>query len=263
MLKYTRGKLRAYFKNAEKKSEEEKMRVIWIWTILFMIGIFGVWVINASRNLASLGQKGAEISGLPDFPKPEDIDINGTLQEGSEMINEYSEQSKAQWGKIGDAYIAEKNIFANDSFSILKLKDVKLEDSAIVLNYEHYYKNILVLDSRLVLAVDSKSKEVSERENTLKKGIDLSADPVVSAKEAADIAAKEINGSEYSFKEAVLAIAQEEDKYYLVWQTVFQKGDAVSDIRKILVGAKRGGILSVDPISGEQASANQLKSVTE
>lgn len=263
MLKRTRGKLKAYFNNAEKKSEEEKMRVVWFWTIFFMIGIFGIWVINASYNLSSFGQKGAEISGLPEFPKTEDIDINGTLQEGSEIISEYSEQSKAQWEKIGDTYIAEKNILADDGFSVLKLKDAKQEDGAIILDYEHYYKNVLVLDSRLVLAVDLKSKEVSERENALKNGVDLSVDPVVSAKEAADIAAKEINDSGYSFKEAVLAIARDEDKYYLVWQTVFQKGDAISDARKILVGAKRGGILPVEPISGEPAAANQLKNVTE
>lgn len=252
-----KSRVKKFFENIEKKSEEEKMRLIWFLTIFSMIGIFCVWLMGAISNFSNLGNDKMDFSGLPKFPETENVDLGGTLQEGQKILDNYASENKEGWEKIGDKYIKDNNILSSEGFSSLKLADVKEENGKALLTYEHYYKDIIVLGSDLVLAVNPENQEVSEKQNTLQKGIKLGVNPTITAQEASEIASKEIKNKNSVFKEAELVIAPYDGDFYLAWRTHFQP-ETGGEEEQILVGAERGGI-----IPAVSQKENQTSNITK
>lgn len=258
MLKKFIAGAKKFFKNIEKEPEEKKMRIVWFWVILCMIGIFLLWITTACRNFANLSNYKMNFSGLPQYPKTENnIDIGKTLQQSQDALKEYEAKNQAQMQQIGDNYIKDNNILADDSFSSLHFVDAKSENAAEILTYQQYYKDIPVLGSNLVLSVNPQNNQVTEKQNALSSGINIAVDPVISAKDAAKIAEKEIKDPSYIFSEGKLAIAKQDKDFYLVWKTTFESAEK-GDTKEILVGAKHGGI-----IQDQSSATNQTSDITK
>lgn len=242
MPKNAAEKLKNLFKSIEKKSEEKKMRMMWVFVIFFMVGVFLLWIMTVSRNFSDAAKFKMNFSGLPELPQTENMDIEKTLKDGQDALEKYASQSNEQLDKTGRKYIEDNKILADDNFSTLKISDVRQDKDTAILQYQHYFKEVPVLGSGIVLAVNMENGQVLETQDSLKKGIDIAVDPAIAAKDAQQIAAKEINNANYEFKNASLAICENEGKYYLAWKTVFESENG-GDNKEVLVGAKHGGII--------------------
>lgn len=251
MQKSRAERLKGIFKDIDKKSEAEKARLVWYLASFCACGVFCIWLASTGSSLSQLGSGGVDLSQLPAFPQLEPINLDEALQKSGEALDDYEKTSNAAWQERGSKYVAEQDVLAGDDFSTLKLAEVRKEEGAVILRYEHYYKEVPVLGSGLVLAADAKSEEISTREDNLKRGINLAVDPAISAKDAAALASKNTDGN-YAFSEAQLAIAEYEDNFYLVWKTVFRA--EAGEEKTILVGAQHGGIIPGDSTGGNQAS---------
>jgi len=245
-----------YFRDIDKKPEEEKIRLIWFLTIVFMAGVLCLFMANAASNISKLSKEEMDLSQLPSLSEVAGPDVTEALKAGKDAIEGLDSAVSVDWGKLGDEYIANKGLSADDGFSTLKAKDPYVEGDAIILDYEHYYKDVPVLHSVLELEVDAVSHAVSVRENRLKNGIDVAIDPKISAKDAAGKAEEEMADSGYVFKESRLAIAEIDGVFYLVWKTVF--AEEGKEDKVLLVGAMHGNI-----VTETEAAEDQTRNITQ
>ncbi len=236
------------------KSEREQKQIVWLLTAFSMIIIFCAGMLSIRTNFLNLGKSSMDLSGLPPFPEIEDIDF----KEGLSADKNVETENESKWKNAGDEYLQKKNVFGNDDFSSLKLAGIeKQEDGNVLLKYEHYYKDIPVLNSGLILISGLEDDgAVSEYQNNLKSGINIATDPVISMKNAFEIAEKELKNTGYVAKEGKLAISEYEEKFYLVWRVVLESAENGNN-REILVGAKYGSVISSEKV------VNQTSDITE
>jgi hypothetical protein len=235
--------------------------MIWFATIIIMIVIFAFCLENLAANFSKLAKTEIDLSGLPAVPKIDVVNIDEGIQKSKEIINDYISASNTQLRELGDKYIADNNILDDDGFSTLKFKDAKQKEGNIILTYEHYYKDVLVLDGGLILSVDP-NKNISILRNGIKKGISLPVDPIISAKSASELATKKLDDGAYEFKEARLAIAGYDGKFYLVWKTTFARGEN-GDTKEILIGATHGNVIINELLAEDRAAINQTSNITQ
>lgn len=244
MQKIRKKSLKDILKNIEHKSEAEKTQLIWLMSGFSMVLIFCLWLAGAWTNFARLSDSSTfDLSILPEFPHIETAGLEETFRQGGKAMEDLEKADEATWRSEGDKYVERKGILADEDFSTLRIAEIRSEGGNVVLKYEHYYKEVLVLDSILVLVANGETREVSERENSLKSGTVLAVDPVISAKEAALIAQKELENDSYAFSSAKLVVVFQSGKPYLVWNVLLRSGE---DEKNILVGASRGSIINYD-----------------
>lgn len=251
---------RDFFKNIEEKSEAEKLRLVWLGAISFMILFFGLWVSGAKSNFARLADYKVDYSSLPSFPENQSTDLAGILDESGEKIGGYMEENNTEWQALGDNYIEEQGILSEEGFSSLKFVGTESDGDAVLIKYAEYYKDIPVLGCDLVLSVDM-DDNIAQKENNLVSGIDLVVDPKISLKAAGEIAEKECIDGGCIFKEGGLAIAKYEEGFYLVWKITLISDEAPS-VKEVLVGAERGGIVSTVG-EDETEEVNQTSNIAE
>lgn len=251
---------RDFFKNIEEKSEAEKLHLVWLCAISFMVLVLGLWVSGAKSNFSRLADYQIDYSSLPSFPENQSTDLESVLDESGETISGYMAENETEWQAAGDNYIAEKGFLSGEGFSSLKFVETGNDGDAVLIKYAQYYKDIPVLGCDLVLSVDM-DDNITEKKNSLATDIDLVVDPKISLKAAGEIAEKECVDEGYVFKEGSLAIAKYEEDFYLVWKINLVSDEAPSE-KEILVGAERGGIVSVVG-KDETEGMNQTSNIAE
>ncbi|MFA7169235.1 MAG: hypothetical protein WC178_00030 [Candidatus Paceibacterota bacterium] len=257
MQKSFKKRFKNILKDIDKKSEAEKNRLVLFLSGFSVFCIFCLWLITAGNNFSELGKDRIDLSALPEFPQVDSIDIGDVLQKSEDTLDGFNQINNTLWQESGDRYISEKNILKDDEFSVLKLADVQNMDDSVFLEYEHYYKDVLVLGSDFGLMINTESQEITEKTNNLKLGISLAVDPEISVKKAMTVAEEEIDDDSYVFDGAKLAIASYEENLYLVWKIVFDS-EADDNSREILVGAKYGSIIP-DEMKGENQTSDMVK----
>ena len=262
-----KGKNRAqgFLKNIRNGSEAEKARLTWFLVILFMLGVFSLWLYGAQKNFSQMtSSQLVDLSGLPGFPDDgiAAVNLDGALKDGGEKVNEYLAANEAQRQSVGDEYIRAHKVLDTDGFSSLKFAGSKEEEGLILLEYAQYYKDVPVLGKGLVLSVAADESSVVEKSNNLAFGIDVAADPVVPLKVAAAIAEKENGDASYIFKEGGLVIVSYESEYYLAWKIVLVAGEG-ADTKDLLVGAQRGGVIPMKSVLLEDEKGNQTSDIVE
>lgn len=244
-----------FFKNTPKGSPAEKMRLTWFLVSVCMVGVFFLWVRSAQNNFARMASLRMDIPAMSSLPEVSGIDFGGIMEDSGEKYEEYAAADQAHWQAVGDAYIAEKGILEGDGFSSLKFSGSKEEDGAMSLEYAQYYKEIPVLGYGLVLSSSSDGSSVVEKSSNLATGINLDADPAVSLKEAGTIAEKSQGSGKYAFREGSLAVVRYEDEFYLVWKIALSS-EKEADVKEVLVGARRGGIIEAQTAGTENQTSN-------
>lgn len=246
MANKIQNRIRGYLAGIRKKSPEERLRLMWLLVAVFMIGIFFLWTQQVRHDLSRLaGLPLVDTSVLPPYPEMPEIDVEKTLMESGAQLGDLAEKSDAEFRAAGDSYVLEKAPLSEEEFSSLKFVDAEVREEEILLSYGQYYKDIPVLGCGLVLAIAMDGDEISEKSDTLARGIELIVDPEISLKAAGNLAEKEIDDENFVFKEGSLAIAHWEEGSYLAWRIVFcaeVEGDEY--IQEVLVGAQHGGIIS-------------------
>lgn len=229
-----------------RKSPEEKMRLVWFLVIVFMICIFFLWADQVRHDLSRLaGSPLVDTSALPPYPAMPEIDVDKTLMESGAQLGDLAEQSDEEFKAAGDSYILEKGLLGEEEFSSLKFADAEVKDEEILLSYGQYYKDIPVLGCALVLTIAMDGDEITEKSDTLARGIELVVDPEISLKAAGELAEKELDDENFTFREGSLAIARYEDDYYLAWRIVLlAEVEGEEYTQEVLVGTEHGGIIS-------------------
>lgn len=246
MAKTKQNRVRDFLARIRKGSAEEQVRLTWLLVIVFMAGIFFLWIYQAQRDFSQLaGRELVDASALPPFPSLPDLSIDKTLRESGEQLSNLMAESNEELEAAGDAYIRERDILPGEDFSSVKFSDAEMTDDEILLLYGQYYKDIPVLGCGLVLAMALDGGEISEKHRNLAEGIELAVDPQISLREAGELAEKEMADARFTFKKGSLAIARLEEDYYLAWRIVLENGaEGGADPQEILVGANHGGIIS-------------------
>jgi Zn-dependent metalloprotease len=237
-------KIDKFLGKINSKNEEERLRLLWFLVGFFMLIVFGLWFFNFNSNLSRLGGFSLDTSTLPSFPE---VDQVGHLEEIAERGNEILESAGADfsqeyWQNVGQKYLADKNFLKEEDFSELKIAEIKNENGVVLMKYEHYYKGLLVYGSNLILHFDVNSGEFIKAEDSLKKGVDIEIDPVISSQKSIEIAKQQLNNSDVSFKNSSLVVITLEEKQYLVWHLFFDNLKDSSKVQ-IFVGAKNGGVI--------------------
>lgn len=251
MQKSRAERLKNIFRNIDKKSEAEKARLVWFMASFCVCGIFCIWLYGTSSSLSRLGAGRIDLSTLPAFPQLDPVNLDEALQKSGEALNDYAASSNAAWQERGDKYIAEREVLLGEDFSTLKLSGVENGAGAVLLKYDHYYKDVPVLGSGLVLSVENDNQEITEKENRLQRGVEVVIDPELPAKEAAAIAGRELDDT-FVFSAARLAIVKQAEGCFLVWKTDFRS--EAGEEKSILVGTKHGSIIPAETGKQDQAS---------
>jgi len=246
MYKKSKKSEKAIFGSICNISQENKVRLAWLVAAVFMVGIFFLWVEGVKENFSQMaGQKLMDASVLPEFPEMPDLDINKTIVDGSKRLNDALRKSDEELKAVGDAYIREKGIFADEEYSSLKFTDAEIGEEEITLTYSQYYKDIPVQGCGLVLSAAMDGGDIVEKSNTLVTGIELEIDPKISLKTAGDLAKKETGDGNFAFKEGDLVIVRHEEEFYLAWRIVLA-AETEGNVYKqeVLVGANHVNIIS-------------------
>lgn len=237
-------KIDKLFRNLGDKSEEEKTKLLWFLVGFSMLIVFGLWFFNFNSNLSRLGSFSLDTSALPSFPETDQVERLGEIvEQGNEILESAGEGlSQEYWQKVGQEYLASASFFKDEDFSELKIAEVKDENGIVLMKYEHYYKELLVFGSNLVLQFNSQSGEFIRAEDALKKNIDLEIDPTISSQKSIEIAKQSFNNPDFAFKNSSLVIVSHKGKQYLAWHLFFDNLKSSSGA-EIFIGAKNGGTI--------------------
>ena len=228
------------------RKEKERMKLFWSLVIFSMLGVFCVWLEGVDSNLRKLGGLEMDMAGFPEMPEgASSWNLNNILG-GIDELNIKYEEDFSSWQKAGDEYLDGKDIFGETGdFSFLRFIGADRKEDSIYLEYGHYYKDLPVLGSSLILVFDENSGEFLRFEDNLKKGIEIEIDPRISLKEAVLLAEKEIDEDGCIYADGNLAIAEYESNFYLVWDIIFAREEDETEY-EVLIGAKNGGLVSID-----------------
>lgn len=244
--------MRDLLKKNRIRSEAEKMRLSWMMVSTSMIVIFLLWTWGVNKNLSGLAGYKLDVSTLPAYPVSHDADLQASLAESVQNIQESMDEDKAAWQDVGDAYIREKGLLEGNDFCSLKFASIGREGGNVMLEYGQYYKELPVIGRGLVLEAAQDKSSVTEKENKLETGIAILTDPVISAEEARKIAVRGVEDGAMQFEQSRLAIAGYEGDFFLVWQLDFidmEGGEAM----QVLVGAQRGSIVPAESFPADAA----------
>ncbi|MDD3190197.1 MAG: hypothetical protein PHI66_00690 [Candidatus Pacebacteria bacterium] len=233
---------------SKDRREREQMRLLWPLVIVSMLGVFCVWLAGVNSSLHKLGGVGVDITSLPEMPEVVgNWNLDDILSKAEEIgVVGEEEKNLSSWQEAGGAYLDGQDIFGETGdFSFLKFVGVEKKEDSIYLEYGHFYKDLPVLDSYLILIFDERSGEFLRLEDNLKKGIELEIEPRVSLKEAVLLAEKGIGEDGYMYEDGGLAVTEYENAFYLVWDIFFAKEEDMTEY-EALIGAKNGGLVSVE-----------------
>jgi hypothetical protein len=242
-----------FLENTEKKSESEKTRMIWCLTVVFMLLVGGLAVRNLGGNLDALSRVGLDLSQLPPAPDLSRLGAVKLAENGQDLTAQLERLTAADCEKRGEAYIAAQRLAGEDGFSVLKLQKTREEEDSVLLDYEHYYKGLPVLGSTLTLRLGFLDEQVAVAEDRLKRQVEVSVDPALSAPQAEAAAEAALGDESFAAKEGQLCIAEKEGKFHLAWRVVLEKGTS-GEKQEVLIGALRGEALSAPIIRSDQTS---------
>lgn len=222
--------------------EEEKSKFLWFGVAFFMLVFFLAWIWNLNINLRRMSKVDFDFT-LPDVPENISEDkIGEIVASGQDAIGELEDSFNDDlWTGRAEEYLNEKNFFADEEFSELRLSSVQKNDDFVVVKYEQYYKSLPVINGDLMLSYDMNGN-LSQVDNRLKTGIEIDIEPSVSAQKAKEMALYYLNDSNYVFENSNLAVVSFQDKYYLVWDLFFDVSDKEAK-SEIFIGAKNGTII--------------------
>ncbi len=243
-----------FLKRLEDRSEAEKAQLVWFMTLVAMLGVLALWSATSYRRLNLLlnSNDGAAVAQLAETAGLDELGLGRQLEEGKNLLDRVEKFNEETLRMSGDEFIRQNRLLPEDGFSALELTEARWEDGAAVLNYGQIYKGVPVFGAGLVLRLMPESGAVAVVKDDVARGLDLSTDPALSAKEAGAIALRELADEDYALEAAKLAVVRTSAGDFLIWET--ELVDATGAQQTIWVGAQRGSVVTPDE--------NQLSNIT-
>ena len=152
-------KTKKQFRNIQNKSEEDRIKIMWISVVFCMVIILGGWFVFYKLN-KSENKIANEISQIPSFSELQE-NINSIDQQKENLFEEIlgiTEKAELEVAAIN--YAEENELISEENILNLKLENIeKLEDNWH-LEYRQYYQAVLVNDSDISILIDGTEKKV-------------------------------------------------------------------------------------------------------
>lgn len=215
-----------HLKKIRNKSEEDRIRIMWITVLFCMITILGGWFIvyklgNHKNKVMN------EVSQMPSFSELQK-NINDMDQQRENLFEEISNiAEKAELEIIAIGYTKENELISEENISNLKLESIEKLENNWHLEYRQYYQDILVDDSNVSFLIDGAEKKVISHSSNFDPDIELSTvEPKITKEEASEIAKKDLsadlNNENFDLKNSELVIYKKTNKksveYFLTWK---------------------------------------------
>ncbi len=215
-----------HLKKIHNKSEENRIRIMWIAVLFCMIIILGGWFV-----VYKLGDhKSKVVNEIPQMPSFSELqkDISDINKQKEDIFEEASDIiQKTEIESVALVYIKENELISDDDILNLKLKSIEKLENNWHLEYRQYYKNILVNDSNVSFLIDGAEKKVISHSSNFDPDIELSTvEPKITKEEASEIAKKDLsadlNNENFDLKNSELVIYKKTNKksveYFLTWK---------------------------------------------
>ena len=222
-------KIKKHLKNIHSKSEEDRIKIMWISVIFCMVVILGGWIIMYKLN-GNKNKVANEVSRMPSFSELQK-NIDGMDRQKENLFEEILDiAEKAELEIVVIDYVQENELIGEENISNLKLENVEKLENNWHIKYQQYYENILVNDSDVSFLIDDAEKKVISHSSNFDSDINLSGvEPKISKEEAFEIAKKDLSESldndgdnNFDLKNSELVIYKNENgesaEYYLTWR---------------------------------------------
>ena len=201
-------------KNIQAKPEDEKTKIVWVLSVFFMILIIGGWFSSFNNEKKSSDNDFNKII-LPSFPNIETelSELNSTINKidslKAEIINE---NEQVQIEEIAKLYFEEN--LSKEDYNNLKIKQIEKQENTWHLEYQQYYKDLLIEENKISLTVDNTDRKVTDFVSNYDKNINVDITPSVEIKKAQDKIISELNNKRFTIirKGELLFIANSSNK---------------------------------------------------
>jgi len=222
-------KTKKHLKNIHNKSEEDKIKIMWISVVFCMAIILSGWFVlyklNKSEN--KIVNEDSRILSFSELQK----NIGDMNDQKENLFGEITDiAQKIELESIALSYMKENELIDEKSISNLKLENIEKLENNWHVKYQQYYENILVDDSSISFLINDAEKKVISHSSNFDPDIKLSTvEPKITKEEASEIAKKDLNESldnggdnNFDLKDSELVIYKKVNensaKYYLTWK---------------------------------------------
>jgi len=244
-----------HLKKIHDKSENDRIKIMWVAVVFCMIIILGGWFIIYKSN-KNENRIANEISQMPSFPELQK-NIDDINQQKEDFFGEITDMvEKAKMEEIAINYVRENKLMNEENILNLKLKNIEKLENNWHLEYQQYYQDILVNDNNISFLIDDAEKKVISHSSNFDSDINLSSvEPKITKEEAYKIAKEDLNKSlnndsanNFDLKSSELVIYKNENstEYYLAWKLNIFSLSQVLGIRDYyyFIDAENGDVIS-------------------
>ena len=244
------NKFKNKLEKLQNKPEKTKIKIIWI-SVIFCMIIVAIGFYNSldfKKNTQHDFDRSI-FSSFPDF-KNEFDSINSINEEYKDITNEtIAEAEKKEMEEIVKNYIENDNYLESGNISDLKLKNIEKLESNWFIEYEQFYKDILIYESSISFVVDNTEKKVTSSNSNFDSDIEIeNVKPIITKDEAYDLITIDLDNVDLDLESSEIVICRNNDKdlieYYLVWKiNVFSSQSAQKYV--YFINAENGKIISI------------------
>ena len=244
-----------HLKKIHDKSENDRIKIMWVAVVFCMIIILGGWFIIYKSN-KNENRIANEISQMPSFPELQK-NIDDINQQKEDFFGEITNMAeKVKMEEIAINYVRENKLMNEENILNLKLKNIEKLENNWHLEYQQYYQDILVNDNNISFLIDDAEKKVISHSSNFDSDINLSSvEPKITKEEAYKIAKEDLNKSlnndsanNFDLKSSELVIYKNENstEYYLAWKLNIFSLSQVLGIRDYyyFIDAENGDVIS-------------------
>ena len=244
-----------HLKKIHDKSENDRIKIMWVAVVFCMIIILGGWFIIYKSN-KNENRIANEISQMPSFPELQK-NIDDINQQKEDFFGEITNMAeKVKMEEIAINYVRENKLMNEENILNLKLKNIEKLENNWHLEYQQYYQDILVNDNNISFLIDDAEKKVISHSSNFDSDINLSSvEPKITKEEAYKIAKEDLNKSlnndsanNFDLKSSELMIYKNENstEYYLAWKLNIFSLSQVLGIRDYyyFIDAENGDVIS-------------------
>ena len=244
------NKFKNKLEEIQNKPEKTKIKIIWI-SVIFCMTIFAIGFFNGLdlRKNTQHDFDGSIFSSFPDL-KNEFNDIDNMNKKYKATTDEViAEVEKREIEEIVENYIENNDYFENGSISDLKLKNIeKLKDSWFI-EYEQFYKDILIYESSVSFVVDDTERKVISSNSNFDSNIEIkNIEPIITEDEAYNLITIDLDNVDLDLENTEIVIYKNNNKnsveYYLAWKMdIFSSQSAQKYV--YFINAENGKIISI------------------
>lgn len=244
------NKFKNKLEELQNKPEKTKIKIIWISVIFCMIIVaIGFYKsLDFKKNTQHDFDKSI-FSSFPDF-KNEFDSINSINEEYKDVTSKaITEAEKKEMEEIVKNYIENDNYLESGNISDLKLKNIEKLESNWFIEYEQFYKDILIYESSISFVVDNTEKKVTSSNSNFDSDIEIeNIEPTITKDEAYNLITIDLENENPDLESSEIVICRNNDKdlieYYLVWKiNVFSSQSAQKYV--YFINAENGKIISI------------------